>query len=466
MYTISASINGEATHLDSILFENLDNQTRFLVSDLPFLPAYDVDLSLQLLVTSINQIDLPLENSFRLIRNTPGELMLQFMGHVPELARLTVYNMSGQMVLDRKLPAISPMEVITLTIPGAGMYVPGLETRHGMVHYKMLGSASGMHNAFSLSVMPSHFNGTAPTAPFETQTKSAALDNDFRYEMGDSLRVSAFLDGYYTQPHGGRITGSRNISFTMLPVVETGTFTDSRDEQDYTWVRIGDQVWMAENLRYLPAVMGPDMGSEKDPHYYVYGYDGTDVNASIETDNYRHYGVLYNWPAAMAGASSSHSNPSGVQGACPPGWHMPSHDEWTQLEQEVCNQIGNSDCANQFPYDDTTVGWRGTNEGNALKSCRQEGSPLAGECNTSDHPRWDANDTHYGTDIYGFSALPGGGRNAIGNFFYLGINADWWSATAYSSTSAWFRYIGHNRGTADRNDSNKAVGFSIRCLKD
>jgi hypothetical protein len=218
------------------------------------------------------------------------------------------------------------------------MYVLGLETRHGIVHYKVLGSPSGAHNNFSLMVMPSPSDGLAVDAPDDTQTKSAASDNGFRYEMGDSLRVTAFLGGYDASPHGGRITGSRNINFTMLPAVETGTFTDSRDEQSYTWVRIGDQVWMAENLRYLPAVMGPGMGSETEPHYYVYGYDGTDVSAAKETDNFRHYGVLYNWPAAMAGSSSSNSNPSGVQGVCPPGWHMPSDNEWTQLVDYVISQ--------------------------------------------------------------------------------------------------------------------------------
>ncbi len=108
-------------------------------------------------------------------------------------------------------------------------------------------------------------------------------------------------------------------------------FTDSRDGTHYNAVKIGNQVWMAENLKYLPSVVGPGTGSQTTPYYYVYGYDSTVVADAKATSNYTTYGVLYNWPAAMNEATSSSSNPSGVQGACPTGWHLPSDAEWTEL---------------------------------------------------------------------------------------------------------------------------------------
>jgi uncharacterized protein (TIGR02145 family) len=162
-------------------------------------------------------------------------------------------------------------------------------------------------------------------------------------------------------------------------------------------VKIGDQLWMAENLRYLSSVIGSGTGSETDPYSYVFDYDGTDVSAAKETENYQNYGVLYNWSAAMAGSSSSSANPSDVQGVCPAGWHVPSDAEWTQLVDYVVAQ--------GYPNEDVVNG-----TGNALKSCRQVSSPLGEDCNTSDHPRWNAHDTHYGTDAFGFSGLPGGHR--------------------------------------------------------
>ncbi|MFA5229367.1 MAG: FISUMP domain-containing protein, partial [Candidatus Paceibacterota bacterium] len=79
---------------------------------------------------------------------------------------------------------------------------------------------------------------------------------------------------------------------------------------------------MAENQANLTSAVGPatvseDAGHETDPYYYVYGYDGTDVGAAKATANYLTYGVLYNWHAALT--------------SCPPGWHLPSFDEWTVL---------------------------------------------------------------------------------------------------------------------------------------
>jgi hypothetical protein len=76
---------------------------------------------------------------------------------------------------------------------------------------------------------------------------------------------------------------------------------------------------MAENLKYLPEVVGPATGPGTTPYYHVYNNNSTNVDAAKATTNYQNYGVLYNWPAAMAGASSTNTNPSGVKGVCPSG---------------------------------------------------------------------------------------------------------------------------------------------------
>jgi uncharacterized protein (TIGR02145 family) len=188
------------------------------------------------------------------------------------------------------------------------------------------------------------------------------------------------------------------------------TFTDSRDGQEYKQTKIGDQCWMAENLNY-------DAGGDS------WCYDNNSSNCDT-------YGRLYDWAAVMQGASSSSSNPSGVQGVCPDGWHVPSDEEWTELENYVSN--------------DGHYGSVGT----ALKS-------------TSG---WDDNGN--GTDDYGFSGLPGGGCINTGNFGYIGDNGYWWSATEGITNYAELRILNYDYVYFFRNNYFKEYGFSVRCLRD
>ena len=93
---------------------------------------------------------------------------------------------------------------------------------------------------------------------------------------------------------------------------------DTRDNHIYKTVKIGSQVWMAENLAFLPAVSKFETGSDQSRNYYVEGYEGVDVIAAKATANYSAFGVLYNWSAAGS--------------ACPNGWHLPSDQEWATLD--------------------------------------------------------------------------------------------------------------------------------------
>jgi hypothetical protein len=138
-----------------------------------------------------------------------------------------------------------------------------------------------------------------------------------------SILMIAFLIGCESSTSASSDSSSSSIVYC--------TIKDARDNQTYRIVTIGSQTWMAENLKYLPSVVGPGTGSKTTPHYYVYGYNGTNVTYAKATANYNTYGVLYNWPAAMNGTASSTTNPSGVQGVCPDGWHLPSDAEWTEL---------------------------------------------------------------------------------------------------------------------------------------
>jgi len=239
----------------------------------------------------------------------------------------------------------------------------------------------------------------------------------------------------------GAIVGQYNVNTEVdsvifyKPTIEettTGTFTDARDGNQYNWVKIGDQIWMAENLAYLPSVNMVADGSEDaaGSYYYVYGYNGTNVADAKATANYTTYGVLYNWTAAMDGEASSTTNPSGIQGVCPTGWHLPSDAEWTELT----DYLGGTSVAGGKLKETGTTHWTSPNTG--------------------------------ATNETGFTALPGGNRFNDGTFNIVGINGYWWCATESSASSAWYRSMYYGGSSVSRSDVNKELGFSVRCVRD
>jgi len=263
-----------------------------------------------------------------------------------------------------------------------------------------------------------------------------------------SLTGLAANTTYYVRAYATNNSGTafgNEISFTTSSESgTTGTFTDPRDSQTYTTIEIGGQTWMAENLKYLPTVAGPGTESYTEPYYYVYGYYGTDVATAKATENYTSYGVLYNWPAAMNSAASSTSNPSGVQGACPSGWHLPSDSEWTQLSDYLIN--------NGFGYE-------GSGDDISKSMAATSG------WNISSYPG-DIGYDQATNNSSGFTALPGGLRSNNGSFDSLGRSGIWWSSSEGSSSSAWYRYLTYSRGYVHRYYERKESGFSVRCLKD
>lgn len=207
-------------------------------------------------------------------------------------------------------------------------------------------------------------------------------------------------------------------------------FTDLRDSSHYNVVKIGDQLWMAENLKYLPSVTSSGTFSITDAYYYIYDYNGTNVADAKATTNYTTYGVLYNWSAAVDGASSNNLNPSGVKGVCPAGWHLPSDAEWTEL----ADYLGGSNVAGAKLKEIDTIHWNSPNTG--------------------------------ATNETNFTALPGGFLLHDGNFGYIGKIGFWWSTSESTSTYAYYRSIYYDSSILDRVSFNKSLGFSVRCVMD
>jgi uncharacterized protein (TIGR02145 family) len=233
------------------------------------------------------------------------------------------------------------------------------------------------------------------------------------------------------------------ISFTC-----NSTFTDSRDDQSYPTKKIGDQCWMTKNMNIGTRVVGSDHSTHQRAGIQKICY--YDDESYCDT-----YGGLYNWAEAVngentgTGASTTATaynkkcavdGSPNTQGICPDGWHVPSDAEFQALEV----YLGMS------PSTANSTSWRGSDQGNQLKS-------------TDLWTYYSASTT--GTNTSFWDGRPGGSRgNSGGTFYYVGTTGYWWSSSEYSSSSAWHRYLSYNEARVDRDTNNKSNGFSVRCL--
>ncbi len=218
---------------------------------------------------------------------------------------------------------------------------------------------------------------------------------------------------------------------TVNEVAQTVTDIDGNV---YQTIAIGNQVWMTENLKVTRLPAGTEMVYINEDYQWsllnnnntdkAYCYYNNNANSESET-----YGALYTWAAAMNGSTASEQNPSGVQGICPDGWHIPSADEWWTL----INTLGGKNIA-----------------GGKLKEVG------------TDH--WNINEG--ATNESGFTALPGGYRGENGSFYTIGNFGYWWSTSEEYDVNAWSFVMNHMNSEIDSEGQFKSSGKSVRCVKD
>lgn len=238
-----------------------------------------------------------------------------------------------------------------------------------------------------------------------------------------TYNVRAYATNKFGTGYGNEIsfqTAPPKINFSEW--INYGNITD-QDGNIYKTVKIGEQTWMAENLRTthyqdgnpIPNVTNLDSwGLLINGAYCFYENDILNKNA---------YGVLYNWYTIVD------------QGKiCPFGWHVPSDAEWSILE----NFLGGSNFAGTKMKEVGLTHWI---------------SPNIGASNLS-----------------GFTALPSGSRAYSINDDFLGLRyfCMWWSSSAHHTfnESAWYRSLNTFESDLERNYYLKRVGFSIRCMMD
>lgn len=233
--------------------------------------------------------------------------------------------------------------------------------------------------------------------------------------------------------------------FDGRPCPDVPTVTDI-DGNIYTTVQIGCQCWMRENLRTTHYANGTpvpmDTAKYSDYESYRYYPDHDERNVPV-------FGYLYNWDAAIGENAPSDANPSGVQGICPDGWHLPSMLEFDDLESHV-SSIDRYVCDNE-----------GSHIGKALADTSSWDDFSSEEAHLLHSPGHD----RAANNATGFSALPAG--DVIGgpeNYFHQ--SAYFWTSSEFSSFQAPYRYVDHDMPVFGINyNSNKRTGRSVRCVK-
>jgi uncharacterized protein (TIGR02145 family) len=206
--------------------------------------------------------------------------------------------------------------------------------------------------------------------------------------------------------------------------------TDSRDAKTYNTVLIGTRCWMAQNLNVGTRI---DHSNDQTNNSTIekYCYNDNDANCST-------YGGLYQWDEVMNYTASSSSNPSGRQGICPAGWHLPSDAEWCQMEVFL----------------DATVACSDVNSG----------TDAGGKMKQTFYAYWHTPNTG-ATNSSGFTALPGGSKQST--WYGLNYFAYFWSSTEDTYTlNAWGQDLWTGDATVTSYPFSKSYGFSCRCVKD
>jgi uncharacterized protein (TIGR02145 family) len=260
------------------------------------------------------------------------------------------------------------------------------------------------------------------------QHKTATEIQNFTYTPGDKL----LLIGYSDTLQSGIVdipAGSESYIFQFAYNIPCpGTPTVEYEGQTYNTVQIMSQCWLKENLNVGAMINAPQLPAD---------------NNTIEKycmGNYASYcnlvGGLYFWNELM-----NYTNQTGGQGICPDGWHVPSDMEWMILEGVADSEfpIGNM----EWPQS----GWRGNDAGGHLKQTGTE--------------YWESPNTG-ATDVYGFTALPGG-YYVQGDFWGPGYKGIFWSS---ESQGKYIRQMDWEQQMIKRQGGGYSLAISVRCVKD
>jgi uncharacterized protein (TIGR02145 family) len=332
---------------------------------------------------------------------------------------------------------------ISMYIPHTGNVHVMITDLQGKVVFRNDRQLDGGHQSFRFCPGDSHFyfltaywNGISRSIQMISTGKRDGKSCTLDYIGGNTgkaiLKASSEVNDFVVRQSGILDTPeeSQNYTFQFATSIPCpGTPTVEYEGQVYTTIQIFSQCWLKKNLNVGTMING-NQNQTNNSIKEKYCYNN-------EPDSCNKYGGLYQWNEMM-----QYTTQQGAQGICPPGWHLPTDEEWKVLEGAVDSQYGIGD-----PEWDLFWEYRGYDAGTNLKA-------------TSG---WYANGN--GADLYGFSGLLGGYRDTNGSFGNVGFIGLWWTSTETDNGNAWYRCLNFLDPEVGRY-SNLDIGFSVRCLRD
>lgn len=430
--------SGAATDVDSVVVLNLKQGTTVTV------PGSDV---LQLVSGSVLTKTFTGESSINLYPNPAVDLAkLEFYNGREGQVTIEVIDLTGKLILSKRLQLSAGSHSMEISGLNAGIYIVDAKIPEGRYSTKLMWNSK---NTGTPAIR--HLSNNFRPAQNESVKKSGQATVEFAYDAGDWL----LLKGY---------SGAEYSTFTDIGPTENATVNfefvacTSPDNVHHAVVKHDDQVWMAENLKYLPAVMD-EAGFQaahdaSNPGYMVKGYLGNDVAAAREEETYKTFGVYYNFFAGVGAlGDTSRTVPSGVQGPCPEGWHVPS---WSEVGILYSTLI-----ANGYNYDGTTEGNKlskavGTREG-WIEQAFPFGAP-----GLQSYPEY-ANRSGLGWTPSGYK-----GKMDGSGWFSEGESATMWSTTMDPDNGKvlTLNLRNFNEDTNNGTSNNYGLGYPMRCVKD
>lgn len=377
---------------------------------------------------------------FILSQNTPnpfdGKTQISLSLSETEQVNLQVFDVNGKLIFLFNINLDAGIHLFRVSLAKPQTYFFTAKTNKNSATIKMLNTGNGNSNTIS-------YIGSVEKGRFHLKSDIArpvSIGDEMEYvgfsTLNDTMRESA---------HQTReLQGVETIVLHFDAVsIQCQTLFDY-DGNAYSTVVMGNQCWMRENLRTTHTSMGVLIDDYAYPDH-PYSNPGTTNDMSLVAP----YGLLYNWNAMMNGAASSNAVPSGVQGICPDGWHLPSDREWKQLEV----------FAGMDPVEVNDSGYRSNM---AITLCDTLG--------------WLPSDVLYAPgnmgapyrNVTGFSARPAGvSDDQMASWF--GECTFFWTAstiTVGGTTGYWYRSIWNNAHTIVRDISWPHMRFSVRCVRD